>query len=157
MSPRPTQPLRDEHDGLRSHVRELSVVARDLPNLFPDERAASLRRAVEFLTEVLLPHARGEEIVLYPAWSRLVGHPHAAAPMIAEHRAIAALTDRLAATSAEDVPGAQEQLYGLRALIELHFGVEEGIVLPAFDGQSQGVVDALLARVAEAAGHQHAH
>ena len=51
----------------------------------------------------------------------------------------------------------QEQLYALHALVMAHFRKEEDIQLPAFDAQPAEAVEAIMARMGEHAGHDHAH
>ena len=157
MSPRPTDAFRAEHAELIEHIEHLRVAAHKLPELSIDERADVLERVLDFLRDHLLPHARAEELVLYPEWARLVGYADAAAPMVHDHVAVAERVDRLARTPVEDVATLQELLYGLHALIGVHFGKEEDIQLAAFDEQPQEFVDEVLARMAEAAGPAHSH
>jgi hemerythrin len=73
--------------------------------------------------------------VLYPEWSKLLGFPDAAAPMIHDHEAIVARIDQLARVDVHDVDALQELLYGLYALISVHFRKEEDLQLPAFDAR----------------------
>jgi iron-sulfur cluster repair protein YtfE (RIC family) len=95
--------------------------------------------------------------VLYPEWARLVGYPDAAVPMVHDHREIVARVEQLAATPREDADTLQELLYGLNALILVHFRKEEDIQLPVFDEQPQEVVEQVLRRMESQAGHAHHH
>jgi len=149
---RPTAPFREEHSDLLEHLDHLRATARDLPRLAAPERAAAVATALRFLREVLLPHARAEEEVLYPEWARLVGYPDAAVPMVHDHEAIVARVEQLAATPPDDVATTQELLYGLHALIRVHFDKEEDIQLPVLDRQSPETVAAIIERM----GHEHA-
>ena len=147
----PTQPFRDEHAALLEHIDHIRQAARDLDRLSVDERQAVLERILAFLRGTLLPHARAEEEVLYPEWSRLIGSPDATAPMIHDHRAIVARTEALAAADPADLEHLRELLYGLYALIGVHFRKEEDIQLPAFDANPE-----IAARVVERMGpHEH--
>ncbi len=157
MPSRPTEPFRQEHVALLDHVEHLRLAALEVPHLSPEERAALVARVLAFLQGTLLPHARAEEAVLYPEWAALVGYPDAAVPMIHDHEAIGARIEQLAATSTDDIDALQELLYGLHALILVHFRKEEDIQLPVFDAQPQEVVDRVMARMAEHAGPAHAH
>ena len=154
---RPTEPFRHEHEQLVAHVEHLSEAARRMPSLSPRERAESRDRVLAFLRGTLLPHARGEEEILYPEWARLVGYPDAAVPMVHDHEAIVARVERLEAAELEDVDALQEQLYGLYALISVHFRKEEDLQLPAFDAAPREITDAVLRRMEAAAGHTHGH
>jgi len=153
---RPTEPFREEHAELLGHIEHLAQAAREMPRLSPEEREALRDRVVGFLNGTLMPHAEAEERVLYPEWAALVGFADAAAPMIDDHRAIAARVDRLAAADVDDVDTLQELLYELHALILVHFAKEEELQLPAFDA-APAVAARVLQRMGEAAGHRHGH
>ncbi len=146
----PTQPFRDEHAALVNHIEHIRQAAADLPFVSPDERKAIVERILSFLRGTLLPHADAEERVLYPEWEQLVGSPDAAAPMIHDHRAILARADELARADPADLDRLQELLYGLYALISVHFGKEEEIQLPALDANPD-----VAARVLEAMARIH--
>jgi iron-sulfur cluster repair protein YtfE (RIC family) len=156
MSRRPTEPFREEHAELLPHVEQLRTAARGLPRLPPEARREAIDAALGFLRGTLLPHARAEEDVLYPEWSRIVGYPGAAAPMVHDHEAIASRIERLAACSPEDIETAQELLYGLHALVSVHFQKEEEIQLPAFDREPPEAVEEVLHRMHHAAHGSHA-
>jgi len=152
MDTRPTAPFREEHADLLEHLDHLRATARDLPRLPEPEREDAVATALRFLREVLLPHARAEEEVLYPEWARLVGYRDAVVPMVHDHEAIVARIELLAATPTDDVETTQELLYGLYALIRVHFDKEEDIQLPVFDRQPPEAVAAIIERM----GHEHA-
>ena len=130
---RPTEPFRKEHEQLLEHIEHIAQAAREMPRLSDDERSLLRERVLGFLRGTLIPHARAEEEVLYPEWAKLVGYPDAAAPMIHDHEAIVARVERLERTDVRDVDTLQELLYGLSALINVHFGKEEDLQFPAFD------------------------
>lgn len=144
---RPTDPLRTEHQQLVVHVEHLREAAREIPGLAPEERAAIVARILNFLRGSLLPHARAEEEFLYPAVARLLGHPEATAPMSHDHVAIGALTDALADSDRSDADALQELLYGLHALITVHFRKEEDLYLPLLDAEPPETVQELLGRM----------
>ena len=154
---RPTEPFRAEHEELLAHIDHLGHAARELPRLDPAERRQVVDRVLGFLTGTLLPHAKAEEEVLYPEWARLVGFADAAVPMVHDHEAIVALVQRLEQTEMGDVDTLQEVLYGLQALIGLHFRKEEDIQLPAFDASPAEVTERILERMGALAGHAHEH
>ncbi len=150
----PTQPFRDEHAELLVHIEHIRQAARELPRVSLQEREALLARILGFLRQTLLPHAEAEEQVLYPEWARLVGSPDAAAPMIHDHRAIMARTEALALTDPGDIDRLQELLYGLYALISVHFRKEEEIQLPAFDAAPE-TAERVVKRMGSHAHHAH--
>lgn len=133
----PTQPFRDEHAELLGHIEHIRQAARELTTLSPEERQVLVDRILDFLRQTLLPHAEAEERVLYPEWARLAGSPDAAEPMIHDHQAILARTNELAHTDPGDIDQLQELLYGLYALISVHFRKEEEIQLPALDADPE--------------------
>jgi hypothetical protein len=65
--------------------------------------------------------------------------------MVHDHRAIQARIRRLAETELSDTDRLQELLYGLHALISVHFEKEEQIQLPALDAQPPEEVERILA------------
>jgi iron-sulfur cluster repair protein YtfE (RIC family) len=157
MTSRPTEPFRQEHAHLLDHIEHIRLAAREAPRLSPDELEAVVGRVLEFLRGTLLPHAAAEEEVLYPEWARLVGYADAAAPMVHDHQAIVARVEQLATTPRDDVDTLQELLYGLHALILVHFRKEEDIQLPLFDEQPPEIVEQLLQRMEAHAGGAHTH
>ena len=151
---RPTEPFRHEHEQLLEHIEHLGYAAREIPRLSEQERGELRKRILGFLRGTLLPHARAEEEVLYPAWAELVGFRDAAVPMVHDHEAIVARVERLEAAALSDVDTLQELLYGLHALISVHFRKEEDLQLPAFDAAPE-VAAEVLERMGVAADHAH--
>jgi len=154
---RPTDPFRKEHEQLLEHIEHVAKAAREVPRLSDEERDALRERILRFLRGTLVPHAKAEEDVLYPEWSKLLGFPDAAAPMIHDHEAIVARIDQLARLDIHDVDALQELLYGLYALISVHFRKEEDLQLPAFDAAPPEVTEAVIARMEASTGHARAH
>jgi uncharacterized protein (DUF2249 family)/iron-sulfur cluster repair protein YtfE (RIC family) len=137
-----TQPLRDEHLELLPHIERLRTVA-DAIGIAPNE---SVREGVEevytFLTHQLTPHAQAEERVLYPTVGRLLGAPEATTTMSRDHREIEWLTQALGTLRSQlagesldepEVQALRRILYGLYALVAVHFAKEEEIYLPLLD------------------------
>ncbi len=100
-----------------------------------DERLDGI---VEFLRGHLVPHARAEEAALYPRVEQAVGAPGATDTMKADHveivRRIDALADLVRAVDAgpaspDQVEQLRAQLYGLAAILVLHFHKEEDVLL----------------------------
>jgi hemerythrin HHE cation binding domain-containing protein len=153
---RATEPFRQEHEELLEHIEHLAAAARELPTLSDGERELLRTRVLAFLRGTLIPHAHAEEEVLYPEWAELVGFADAAIPMVHDHEAIGVRVDQLAAADITDIDRLQELLYGLYALISVHFRKEEDLQLAAFDAAPE-VAERVLARMHEAGGHAHAH
>lgn len=154
---RPTEPFRREHEELLSHIEHIGQAAREVPQLSEDERTALVGRILEFLRGTLVPHAKAEEAVLYPEWAKLVGFEGAAVPMIHDHEAIVARIERLEKIDTTDVDTLQELLYGLYALISVHFRKEEDIQLAAFDAAPPELTRSVLERMEQQSGHTHVH
>jgi iron-sulfur cluster repair protein YtfE (RIC family) len=154
---RPTEPFRKEHEQLLKHIEHIATAAREMPRLSDEERDSLRERILSFLRGTLIPHAKAEEEVLYPEWSRLLGFSGAAAPMSHDHEAIVARIDDLARVDVHDVDALQELLYGLYALISVHFRKEDDLQLPAFDAAPPEITEAMIARMERATGHDHEH
>jgi iron-sulfur cluster repair protein YtfE (RIC family) len=133
MDAHPTDPLREEHRMLLEHVAELRRFAADVPRLVPAEREVLIHRLVRFLREELLPHAQAEERVFYPEVAALLGAPEATAPMLHDHRAIRERIVELEGCDPRDPERIQELVYGLYALISVHFEKEEDLYLTLLD------------------------
>jgi iron-sulfur cluster repair protein YtfE (RIC family) len=139
-----TQPLRDEHKELLPHIELLQTVA----DTIGEAPISSLRRGVDevytFLTHHLLPHAQAEEHALYPVVGRLMGAPEATATMSRDHVEVGRLTEELGSLRSHlggaSVSRSQEQalrrvLYGLSAIVKVHFAKEEEVYLPILDAR----------------------
>ncbi len=124
-----------EHDELRDTLGLLRASADKLAS-GPDAAALeSLTAAHTLLTERILPHERAEEAQLYPALARPLGSGEATATMSRTHAEIQRLADRVAihlalaqsagAIQHEQVDDLLACLYGLYALLRLHFVQEE--------------------------------
>lgn len=151
---RPTEPFRREHEQLLEHIEHLRQAAREMPRLSEGERKDLRGRVLGFLRGSLLPHAKAEEEILYPEWASLVGFREAAVPMIHDHEAIVARVDRLEVADLSDSDTLQELLYGLYALISVHFRKEEDLQLPAFDAAPE-IAASVLERMGAAGRHAH--
>ncbi|MGD9618488.1 MAG: heavy metal translocating P-type ATPase [Mycolicibacterium sp.] len=124
-----------EHDALRDAVGLLRDAADRLAAGSDAGALAALTDAYTFLTEQLLPHERAEETLLYPALARPLGTEEATATMSRTHAEIQRLSDRIgthiALAQAENgiqpdqVDDLLACLYGLYALLRLHFLQEE--------------------------------
>jgi iron-sulfur cluster repair protein YtfE (RIC family) len=139
-----TQPLRDEHAELRPEVEALARLGDAAGEVPSDELARRLTATSAFLRDHLLVHARAEEAVLYPAVEEAMGRPGVTATMIRDHAEIVQLIRELGEIDAagraghwsgEDLRRLRRVLYGLYAILVLHFAKEEEIYLPLLDGQ----------------------
>ena len=124
-----------EHDDLRDTVGLLREAADRLAAA-PDQLALqAISRAHTVLIDRILPHERAEETQLYPALARPLGTGEATATMSRTHAELQRLSDRIGAHLAlaksngtigvEQVEDLLACLYGLYALLRLHFVQEE--------------------------------
>lgn len=136
-----TETVRQDHAKLREDVEQIRLAARELSAVSPEERHAIVGRILDFLRETLLPHAEEEEKWLYAAVGKLLGNPESTRSMTHDHIAIRARVLELAATEDTDVDHLQELLYGLYALITVHFWKEEQLYLPLLERPAWPVFD----------------
>jgi iron-sulfur cluster repair protein YtfE (RIC family) len=141
MTTQETETVRQDHAKLREDVEHIRLAARELPAVSPEERDAIVGRILDFLRETLLPHAEEEERWLYPNVGKVLGNPESTATMSHDHIAIRARVLELAATENTDVDRLQELLYGLYALISVHFWKEEQLYLPLLERPAWPVFD----------------
>jgi hemerythrin-like domain-containing protein len=162
-----TQPLRDEHAGLYPHVAALAE-AGDAVGRAPLEALRTLvDDSYRFLDEHLIPHARTEERFLYPAVNRAVGAAEMTATMERDHVEVIALTERLSELRArlaeageldDDLALALRRvLYGLHALVKVHFAKEEEVYLPILDDRLSAHDAHELFEAMHGAEHAHHH
>ncbi|MEE1784935.1 heavy metal translocating P-type ATPase [Streptomyces sp. SP17BM10] len=124
-----------EHEDLR----EALDVLRDAADLVAagdrTDALVAVRRAHAVLAERILPHEEAEEHQLYPALSGPLGSAEATATMSRTHAEIARLARRIAThleqaeadggLRPEQVDDLLGTLYGLHAVLRLHFAQEE--------------------------------
>lgn len=136
-----TRPIREEHRELLPHIERLRSTADDIGHVPGDVLRRKLDDAYAFLEHDLVPHAKAEDEVLYPAVARLMGATRATATMSHDHLEVLRLAGELEGLRAfpEAEPDAQRAndlrrvLYGLYTLLRTHFAKEEEIYLPILD------------------------
>lgn len=126
--------LRDEHDALRPHVERVRAVADRLDESDPAAAAIALGTLSAALHEHVLPHERVDERELHPELTAGLPGDDPLAAMSRSHSEIFHLVrmlDDLRADVAEDglavelMPDLRRVLYGLYAVLRLHFAQEE--------------------------------
>jgi iron-sulfur cluster repair protein YtfE (RIC family) len=150
-----TEPLRAEHRDLLPHIQQLRTVADCVGEIRDLAVETLLDEVLAFLNGHLLPHARAEEAVLYPAVAVAMGAPEATRTMSRDHREVLALVDELTALRArlgtdaitpQMAKDLRRVLYGLFAVVKLHFAKEEEVYLPLLDATlTPAAADALFA------------
>jgi iron-sulfur cluster repair protein YtfE (RIC family) len=162
-----TQPLRDEHKELIPHIVALRTAADAVGDVTPDALRVAIDEAYDFLAHHLIPHAQAEERALYPVVGKVLGAPEATNTMSRDHVEVGSLTDELgglrekiraAAPSPAQIKDLRRVLYGLYALVKVHFAKEEEVYLPILD-QRLGADEAreMFEAMEKAAGEAKAH
>lgn len=122
------------HRALRPQVSELAALAARLETLPPAEAHSQLQRMRAMLEEELLPHEREEQRKAYPLIESLLKDEDPTGALIQTHHEIQRLTrlyGRLVARlppegpTPEDFRDLRRVLYGLHAILTLHFAQEE--------------------------------
>jgi iron-sulfur cluster repair protein YtfE (RIC family) len=142
---RPTEPFREEHAHLRPHVEGLAEAADVIGSVPIGELRQRVGDAYHFLIGHLIPHATAEDEVLYPKVDELLGsrgETRATDTMRRDHVEVGRLTETLG-TLRERLDGGELEpheerelraaLYGLYAVVGLHFAKEEEVYLPLLD------------------------
>lgn len=137
-----TQPLRDEHRELLPLLERVRAAADGIGSGSASMEAVD--SAYEFLSAHLVPHALAEEAALYPVVARIMGSPDATKTMEVDHAEVRRLTEELGkmrtqvsdgGPSAEQARDLRRVLYGLYALVGVHFAKEESVYLPLLDSR----------------------
>lgn len=144
-SHRPTEPFREEHAHLRPHLEALLRAADSVGAAATEELRERVESAYRFLKGHLIPHAVAEDEVLYAKVDELLGGRGDTRPtdtMRRDHVEVGDLTERLAGLrerlAGGDLEPSEERelravLYGLYAVVALHFAKEEEVYLPLLD------------------------
>ena len=155
-----------EHEHLHAEIEALGTLAREVSSLDAGSLSERLGAAVSFLRGGLLPHARAEEDLLYPAIEKVLRATGGATrTMEIDHRTIVERIDRLAELASE-TPSTEVRdeigraLIGLQAVIGLHLVKEEEVYVPLLarlgDDEAAALAEALLGPAGDRNGH-HAH
>jgi heavy metal translocating P-type ATPase len=128
------QQFRAEHRQLLAGVRKIRRVADRLDQIPPEQAMCELDAVYTFLIKDLLPHDAAEDAHVYPLIAKLVGGDDPTAIMDRAHMEITHLVNLLGRLL-EDIPGGgpdaddtkelRRILYGLDAVLRLHFAQEE--------------------------------
>lgn len=153
-----TQPLRDEHKELWPNIEVLRTTADTVGEAPLEALQRGVDEAYNFLARHLIPHAQAEDRALYPVVQKVMGAPEATATMSRDHVEVGRLTEELGALraqlvgagsiSATQTKALRRMLYGLYALVKVHFAKEEEVYLPLLDarltaGEAQRMFEAM--------------
>jgi heavy metal translocating P-type ATPase len=126
--------FRAEHQEFVPHLQRIRAVADRLETLDRVEAMAELERIRWFLLERLVRHEQEEEAAVYPVVARLMGGEDPMGTMERAHMEIehlARVFGHLLSDIPPDGPGHEDLvdlrrvLYGLHAILRLHFAQEE--------------------------------
>lgn len=136
-----------EHEELRDTVDSLRETADQLVAGADAAALRSLTRTYTSLTDRILPHERAEEAGLYPALARPLRSSEATATMSRTHAEIQRLADRIGthvalaqeanAIQPDQIDDLLACLYGLHALLRLHFLQEEENYFTLVEGETE--------------------
>lgn len=125
----------DEHDDLRDTLDAIREAAGLLTTEHGPRALAAVREIDRLLTERVLPHEHAEEHQLYPALTRRLGGSEATETMSRAHTEIDRLARRITThlrladeeghLRPEQIDDLTACLYGLHAVLRLHFQQEE--------------------------------
>ncbi len=137
-----TQPLHDEHKELFPHVERIRELAEKVCNGSITQIRNGVEESYDFLAHHLIAHAQAEDEALYPVVQKVLGSPLATKTMSRDHVEIGRYIEELAelktglnvtALSASQAQSLQRVLFGLYAMLKLHFAKEEEVYLPILD------------------------
>src|SRR3989304_9956686 len=92
---KPTDPLREEHKGLLPHIEKLRKLADAVGEAPPETLRRDMDEGYAFLAQHLIPHAKAEDLALYPVVAKGMGAPQATATMSRDHLEVGRLTGEL--------------------------------------------------------------
>ena len=136
------QRFASEHSTLRPDVVMLRDAAAQLGIVEGVDAMDAVRLAYRLLVDEIAPHEAEEDRLLYPVIAGVLGGTDPMGTMSRAHAEIAKLTAQLGmviervgegAPEPNDVQELQRLLYGLYALLELHFGQEDESFLSLAD------------------------
>lgn len=132
-----TQPLHDEHKELIPHIERILEVADSIPDAPLDQIREGVNEVYAFLAYHLVPHAKAEDAALYPAVQRALGSSDATRTMERDHVEVVRYIEDLAqlkdAIAPQNFKTLQRLLYGVYAIVKLHFAKEEEVYLPILE------------------------
>jgi heavy metal translocating P-type ATPase len=135
---------REEHRQLSPEIKQIRHIADQLDHMSPVRARFEIEQVHRFLTEKILPHNASEDTTVYPMVAQLIGGEDPTAPMSRAHLEIAHMVRVLGRHLAElppegpgpeDIRDLRRILYGLDAILRLHFIQEDEAYLALIDGQ----------------------
>ena len=134
--------LRAEHEVLIPAIDQIRMVGDRLDEVPPERAGRELHDVLQFVEEVLVPHEENDDREIYPVIAGLIGGDEPLAAMSHTHQEIFH-AGRLLRRLVEDIPDSgpepddvrdlRRHLYGLHAILRLHFAQEEELYLSLND------------------------
>ena len=161
-----TQPLREEHKELFPSVDRIRQVAELIGEASISEVRQGVEEVYDFLAYHLKPHAEAEDAALYPVVQKVLGSPDATRTMSRDHVEVGRYIEELASVSenlsdpaltSEQTQSLRRVLYGVYALVKVHFAKEEEVYLPILDQRLTPESAHEMFEAMEAAAHQAKH
>jgi phosphoserine phosphatase len=130
------------HDVLRPGLDQIRRAADGIGEIPDTEALKGVRDVHRFLIGDIAPHEQAEDSILYPVFTRLLGGTDPTATMSRAHAEIAHMTQRLSillddidpqAPDHDDLMEVRRVLYGLHAILVLHFAQEDESYLSLAD------------------------
>lgn len=134
-----------EHRQLLPKIKKIRVIADRLDYYTPQDAVLELQALYRFLSDEVLPHERAEDVEIYPAVARVIGGEDPTATMSRAHQEIAHLITLLGrhlddlppeGPEPEDLAEFRRVLYGLDAILRLHFAQEDESYLALLDSET---------------------
>lgn len=134
--------FRNEHHALHAHLDAMRRVADEIDEVDPAATRAGVENVYDFLSHHLVPHAKAEDEVIYPLIDKLTGSTMATVTMRRDHEEVLRLVQHVGELRRKLGDGVIDQdtrrdlrrtLYGLHALVTLHFAKEDDYYLPVLE------------------------
>jgi len=127
-----------EHRELAPGINRLHDMAMAVGTMAAPDMSLAMLDVVDWIDEVLVPHAAWEEAWLYPEFERRAGTPWATRIMAFEHhqirdiarRAVADRDDLRHEPTRAELAALRADLFSLEALLRAHIEREERFLLP---------------------------
>jgi heavy metal translocating P-type ATPase len=135
---------REEHRQLWPDIRRIRFIADRLDVLPAKTAQREMEEIYRLLVDKVLPHDEAEDATLYPVVARMIGGDDPTAPMSRAHLEIAHMVRVLGrhlkelppeGPGVEDLRDLRRILYGLDAILRLHFTQEDEAYLALIDDQ----------------------
>ena len=154
----------EEHAGLFPHLDHLGSLASEATTVDEGDLRTRLREVLAFLRDDLLSHAREEEVSVYPAAEKVLRAVGGATrTMSIDHRFVGQMVEELSGLGEGLLSSANKErirrlLYGLQALLQVHFTKENEVYVPLLNRLSPSERHQLHDRLSGGdGGHQNHH